>query len=151
MKMIIFNYTNSWQCEHGGRASHKLCEHGGPGHLCKVNIITLGCLLSTPIIVSLPSPVFVTVSCMLMFTPECLLWWWRVLSPAPVQETWTLPGYNNIMAALDTLVESRSLGHCRSSPIFIFGFLVHSECANVLLPPWFHHLCSLNCSASQGE
>ena len=25
--MNIFNYTNSWQCEHGGRASHKLCEH----------------------------------------------------------------------------------------------------------------------------
>ena len=29
MKMISFNYSNSWQCEHGGQASHKLCEHGG--------------------------------------------------------------------------------------------------------------------------
>ena len=27
MKMISFNYTNSWQCEHGGWASHQLCEH----------------------------------------------------------------------------------------------------------------------------
>ena len=25
--MISFNDSNSWQCEHGGWASHQLCEH----------------------------------------------------------------------------------------------------------------------------
>ena len=48
MKMMSFNYTNSLQFEHGDRASHKLLSMGAE-HLCIVNIITLGCLLSTPI------------------------------------------------------------------------------------------------------
>ena len=72
MKMNIFNYTNSWQCEHGGRASHKLCEHW-----CRASLYSEHNY--TRLFVEHSYQISLVLGCPGLSHPWCWCWWREML------------------------------------------------------------------------